>query len=90
MRRALQRSGESGELLKADWAVDEFESAIETDLNTADAVRIVVQLAREILEAGGDIRSAQSTLETLAGILGLRLQPGPPPRAIVDGWKQHL
>jgi cysteinyl-tRNA synthetase len=72
---SLEDSG-SGEALDASSFRERFIAAMEEDLNTAAALSVLFELAREInraRDAGRAVGGAQSTLRELAGILGLRL-----------------
>jgi cysteinyl-tRNA synthetase len=71
----LEDSG-SGEALDATAYRERFIAAMEDDLNTAQALSVLFELAREINRArdgGRAIGDAQSALRELAGLLGLRL-----------------
>jgi cysteinyl-tRNA synthetase len=60
--------------------VTEFEQRMDDDLNTPDASDALIDLARAIQgarEEGLSITEAQTSLRTLAGILGLTLELDP-------------
>jgi cysteinyl-tRNA synthetase len=60
---------------------DRFVTAMEDDLNTAQALASLFDLAREInraRDAGRGISEAQATLRELAGVLGLQLKGAEP------------
>ncbi len=70
-------SPDGGEALDATSFRERFTEQMENDLNTAQAVAALFDLAREINRArdeGRSIREAQSTLLELAGIFGLALE----------------
>jgi cysteinyl-tRNA synthetase len=69
-----------GEPIDAAPFRDRFLNAMEEDLNTAQALSVLFELAREInraRDAGRSVAAAQDVMRELAGVLGLRLQaPG--------------
>src|SRR5690606_30792697 len=69
-----------GEKLDASPYRDQFIAAMEDDFNTAQAVALLFNLAREInraSSAGGSVKEAQDVLRELAGVLGLWLDKAP-------------
>lgn len=63
---------------------ERFIAAMEDDLNTAQALASLFDLAREInraRDAGRGTAAAQATLRELAGVLGLRLESAGPTAA---------
>ncbi|MGA2285206.1 MAG: cysteine--tRNA ligase [Dehalococcoidia bacterium] len=70
-------SPDGGEALDAAPFRERFVEQMENDLNTAQALAALFDLAREINRArdgGRSIREAQSTLLELAGVFGLALE----------------
>jgi cysteinyl-tRNA synthetase len=66
-----------GEPLEASSYRERFIAAMEDDLNTAQALAVLFDLAREInraRDAGGSVRAAQDVMRELGGVLGLRFQ----------------
>jgi hypothetical protein len=66
---------------------------MDADLNSPEAIRVILRLAQEIRaadEEGRAVGTAQDSLRSLAGVLGLRLTPGPPLPELVEGWRRHL
>jgi cysteinyl-tRNA synthetase len=66
----------AGEALDASSYKERYIAAMEDDLNTAQAMAVLFDLARDInrsRDAGRSVGGAQATLRELAGILGLRL-----------------
>ncbi len=64
---------------------DRFIEAMDDDFNTAQAVAVLFDLAREINradEAGNDTTQARGVLRELAGVFGLTFQP--PPQPLLD------
>ena len=93
LRRAVQERQGTGKELETHAAESEFIAAMENDLNSPDAVKVLLQLAKEIEAADEDGRAvgaAQDGLKELSETRGLGLTPGPPPSSVVDGWMNHL
>ncbi|GMR11054.1 MAG: cysteine--tRNA ligase [Anaerolineae bacterium] len=93
LRRSVQEKNGSGPELEPAEAEAEFVTAMEADLNATEAVRVILRLAQEIQaadEEGRAVGTAQHSLKSLAGVLGLRLTPGPPLPELVKGWRRHL
>jgi len=66
-----------GEPLDASAYRDRFVQAMDDDLNTAQAISVLFELARDInraRDAGRSVREAQAVLRELASVLGLRLE----------------
>ena len=73
-RRAMQRDGNHGEALNPALYASRFRSAMDSDLNTPQAIAVLFDLAREINrchELGMDVSVAQRHLSELGGVLGL-------------------
>jgi cysteinyl-tRNA synthetase len=69
----------AGDLLDASSFRERFIAAMDDDLNTAQAISVLFDLAREInraRDAGRSVGSAQGVLRELAGVLGMRLEIG--------------
>ena len=76
-RHALRRNGNSGEPLDAAPFAERFQQAMDSDLNTPQAIASLFDLAREInrsQELGMDVRPAQERLSELGSVLGLTFQ----------------
>jgi cysteinyl-tRNA synthetase len=70
-------AGEEVATLKAEPFEQKFLEAMDDDFNTAQAIAVLFELAKEInrsAEKGMDITEAQHTLLKLAGTLGLTLE----------------
>ena len=73
---------------------DKFIALMDDDLNTAGALGVLYDLARDINRARGegasaqDLAPAQATLQELAGVLGLTLQE--PERAVSDADAEKI
>jgi cysteinyl-tRNA synthetase len=70
----------NGEKLEASSYRDQFIAAMDDDFNTAQAIALLFNLAREINRAsaaGGAVANAQDVLRELAGVLGLWLDKAP-------------
>jgi cysteinyl-tRNA synthetase len=78
-------------MLNAEPFEQEFVEAMDDDFNTAQAIAVLFELAKEINrsgEQGANVTEAQQTLSKLAGILGLTLkerrQPTPDAEAFIN------
>lgn len=71
--RAVNRVSGDGEVLDSEPAKARFLAAMDDDLDTPSARAAVLDLARAIDEARGDVNvaDAQATLRTIGGLLGL-------------------
>ena len=93
LRQAVQDKQGSGKELETREAESAFSASMEDDLNSPEALKVLITLGQEIEvadEEGRAVEAAQDVLTDLAGTLGLRLTPGPPPPSVVDGWRRHL
>ncbi len=93
LRRAVQEKNGLGPELDPEESQAAFDAAMAADLNTAEAIQVVLRLAQEIQSAdeeGRAVGAAQELLKSLAGVLGVRLAPGPPMPDLVEGWRRHL
>lgn len=71
---AANEASGNGDVLDASAYNDRFMAAMDNDLDTPTATKVLSELADAIQDAAGaDIRLAQSTLKELAGLLGLVL-----------------
>jgi cysteinyl-tRNA synthetase len=69
----------AGDPLDASTFRERFIAAMDDDLNTAQAISVLFDLAREInraRDAGRSVGAAQAMLRELAGVLGMRLVAG--------------
>lgn len=72
---AVKETSGNGDTLDASAYTNRFNAAMDNDLDTATAVKVLGELADAIQGASGDdIREAQSTLRGLALLLGLTLE----------------
>jgi cysteinyl-tRNA synthetase len=78
LQKALEPAAEgSGEALDLTPQRERFIAVMDEDLNTAQAVAVLFECAREInraRDAGRPVEAAQATMRELAGVLGLRLE----------------
>jgi L-cysteine:1D-myo-inositol 2-amino-2-deoxy-alpha-D-glucopyranoside ligase len=92
LEAATVASGNRG-FFDPEYLLYSFQEAMENDLDAPLTLSILSRLADQILAAareGQDVRQAQGTLRSLAGIFGLRLnEVGPEPR-VIEGWQEHL
>jgi cysteinyl-tRNA synthetase len=71
---AARAPGGRGRELDPAPVVARFRAALDDDLNTPAAVRVLLELAADIQASpDADLRAAQRELRTCAGVLGLRL-----------------
>ncbi len=73
---SLEDSG-GGEAIDATSYRERFIAAMDEDLNTAQALSLLFELAREInrgRDAGRSVGAAQATMHELAAVLGLKLE----------------
>ncbi|MFO7743198.1 MAG: cysteine--tRNA ligase [Anaerolineae bacterium] len=97
LARTLQETviveGGDRESLEGRLALERFCDAMDDDLDTSTAIAHLEHLGKAIqraARAGRDVRSAQETLRSMAGVLGLRLDAeGPEPEA-VHRWNEYL
>lgn len=87
-------SCDSGEGRRFDGAPYEasFRSAMDNDLDSPQAVRVLEELADAIIEAADsnhEVSTAQELLRTLAIVLGLRLDRSGPELRVIEGWGKH-
>jgi L-cysteine:1D-myo-inositol 2-amino-2-deoxy-alpha-D-glucopyranoside ligase len=93
IREAATVSSGEGKALDATPARQGFAQAMEDDLDTPAAERVMLDLAKEIIVAGRaskDVHGAQEALGRMVGVFGLRLDAGDPEARVVQGWNRHL
>lgn len=93
LRRAVQVDGGDLDALDVTRSRLAFLDAMDNDLNTPLAVSHLEELGGAILagaEGGRDVTAAQETLQSLAGVLGLRLNAAGPGQRVADGWERYL
>lgn len=93
MTQAASVTGGQGALLSATGARIRFEQALDDDLNTPLACRVLCEFSSEILAACEERRQvsdAQRYLRTAAGVLGLRLGSALADPAVTAGWERHI
>jgi cysteinyl-tRNA synthetase len=82
-----------GTPLNTTATTDAFAAAMENDLDTRTALRLLRRLAGAIVEAarsGQRIDAAQNELRRMATVFGLRLGAAEPEPRVVEGWAEHL
>ena len=92
-RLAVLADGGSGDQFDARSYWLEFKIAMENDLDTPAAARVMRSLADDILQAstrGLEIDDAQRQLRAMADIFGLILERNSPEERVSDGWNEHL
>ena len=89
----MQERQGTGKELETHAVETGFIDAMENDLNSPEAIKVLLKLGQDIEtanEEGRAVGAAQDVLKELSETLGLRLTPGPPPSSVVDGWTNHL
>jgi cysteinyl-tRNA synthetase len=83
-------SGQGNPVSAGEFA-DEFEDAMENDLQTPSALRALEKLAQVILDAGSqqDLKEAQETLRKYGRVFGLTMGSGAPEERVINGWHHH-
>ena len=75
----------------ASW-IEEFQAAMDNDLDTPRAVEVMLGLAGEIIEAaemGGDVGNAQEVLLEMGKVFGMRIGEVVEAR-VSEGWGVHM
>ena len=83
----------AGPFLIADDYRDRFNSAMENDLDTVRALRVLSELADAITHSGSrghDLSAAQLRLREMATVFGLTLGDSQPDSRVQPGWQRHL
>jgi cysteinyl-tRNA synthetase len=92
IRSAFKVKGGAGNSLSASTARENFEEAMENDLDTLTAVKVMVEIAQDVLRSADqdiEVDDAQETLMEMSDIFGMRL--GARPEAgVMEGWGEHL
>lgn len=75
LRRAHRSQSGSGDAIEPEPFRNRFHTAMDNDLDTPSALRVIMDLASNIEESAGrhDVAQAQTALRELGGILGLTL-----------------
>ncbi len=90
---ALTRFGGHGESLEVESSSVAFSQALADDLNTPQALHILFQMAEQITNAaqrGSQVNDAQSLLQGLAAVVGLRLDAEATESQVMADWNRHL
>ncbi len=93
IKDAVILSGGDGKALDSASAWALFSNAMEDDLDSPEAQRVLVSFANEIIEASKvdrDIRQAQEVVRRMSSVFGLRLEAESPEGAVIQKWDQHL
>ena len=91
-REAVTISSGTGARFDAGPAQAAFQDAMEDDLNTPAALRVLEQMAEAIISAAGqgrNVSEAQKLLRARCGIFGLRLDHDGPEGRVTVGWQEH-
>ena len=93
LRDAVALLTGSGEALDAAPARSAFEAALDDDLDTGAALRVLARLAGDIqreANAGRQVSMAQEALRAMSSVFGLRLNAQAPEPHVISGWNGHL
>ena len=85
--------GGTGSAFDASTAEAAAINALDSDLDTPTALTALAQLADDIVTAaaaGQNVEAAQTTLNALSTIFGLRLAADNPEERVISGWNEHL
>lgn len=89
---AAMKGGKGHPPNPASWEAD-FRAAMESDLNTPQAIDILTRMAETIRSAaqtGADVRTAQESLRKMSQVFGLVLDQTGPDSRVLEGWNRHL
>jgi L-cysteine:1D-myo-inositol 2-amino-2-deoxy-alpha-D-glucopyranoside ligase len=89
---AVTATGGEGKALGSESSRVAFCNAMENDLDSPSALRILAQLAEHIMDssrAGWNVLEAQATLRSCSAVLGLRLDKDRPEDRVATGWNEH-
>jgi L-cysteine:1D-myo-inositol 2-amino-2-deoxy-alpha-D-glucopyranoside ligase len=92
LQAAVEIQGGDGDTFNSDEALQEFQRAMEDDLDTPVASESLVNFAEELLEAanaGSSVFEAQQAAREMGGMFGLQLGEGLGGR-MVEGWEVHI
>lgn len=92
IQNAVEIQGGDGDVFNSDAAQSAFHNAMENDLNTPSASKVMVDFAKEIISAsnlGDDVLEAQQELRKMGGVFGFQFKEGLEKR-VLDGWSEHL
>jgi L-cysteine:1D-myo-inositol 2-amino-2-deoxy-alpha-D-glucopyranoside ligase len=92
LSQAVQAAGGKGAAFLTVESAREFNAAMENDLDTPAALRVLERMADEILGAAGrqqDVREAQEVLRKCGSVFGLTYGLEPPEERVVNGWNAN-
>jgi L-cysteine:1D-myo-inositol 2-amino-2-deoxy-alpha-D-glucopyranoside ligase len=92
IKKAVLASSRTGKLVNISSYRDRFNQALSNDLDTPQAVQVLLELSTEIISGEGkssDIKEAQAEIRVMGKVLGLQLDQEPDARTI-EGWEKHL
>lgn len=85
-------NGGDGPALDSEGFGQQFDQAMDDDLNTPVGVEIMIKLAEDVQTAAREnksIESARQRLNRMGRVFGLQLGTGTDAR-VLDGWNKHL
>jgi L-cysteine:1D-myo-inositol 2-amino-2-deoxy-alpha-D-glucopyranoside ligase len=74
-------------------ALSAFRQAMDSDLDTPSALRVLDDLAQQILDSsanGKQVNDAQRALRAMGGIFGLRFDREEPEEQVILNWQRHM
>lgn len=92
MELALGAASGTGEPFEGSRYREEFEAALDDDLDTPKAIQVLIEMADGIERAADRnqrVERALRMLKGMAAILGIRLRADSPERAVQSGWGRH-
>lgn len=92
LAEAISATGGLGEALGTESSSAAFRNAMDNDLDSPAAVRILTQLAEHIMDgsrARCNVLEAQATLRSCCAVLGLRLDNDGPEDGVTARWNEH-
>jgi L-cysteine:1D-myo-inositol 2-amino-2-deoxy-alpha-D-glucopyranoside ligase len=90
---AIRADGGGGNIFDGSSHWVDFKAAMDDDLDTPTACKVMLSLANEILQASESnqhIESAQQLLRDMATIFGLSLSGNSPEERVIEGWNEQL
>ncbi len=90
---AAQATSGQGQPLEITRLQSAFGEAMDQDLDTPAALRVLTTAANEILAAarrGAYVQPAQAHLRAMTQVFGLQLGSNAPEARVVAGWQRHL
>lgn len=93
LRQAVAIAGGNGVTVDPEPSYADFVAALDRDLDTPGALRVLEQLAQRIVQeaqVGRNVFPAQQALRRMSSVFGLRLDAQGPEARVIAGWNEHL